>query len=191
MSNQEEKLERIKENKNIRAERENEVREIFAKRLTSARLASGKNKNTISQDTGVGLSMLGAYESAEKTAGVATAKVLADYLEVSLDWLCGENPDKRTLLNVNDPWLNIPPVYAMLAILNRYSPEIELGDGNGSPYVTLSFKCDKIYSPDGELLREFFNSFMPIYLLENSEVECAEAIEAIAVALTKKYINKL
>ncbi len=187
----EEKRKRAEENKEVRIKKEDKIRETFAKRLFSARQSSGKNKSTISQDTGVGLSMLGSYESAEKTAGVATAKILADYLGVSLDWLCGEGPDKRTMLNVNDSWLDIPPFYALLVILNKYSPQITIGDGEKTPDVRLSFNLRSFGFPGEKPLVDFFKYYEQILQFEKSGLECGVAIDVIIAELAKKYIDVL
>lgn len=191
MGIREEKRKRVEESKEIRLKKEEIIRGTFAKRLVSARQSSGKNKSTVSQDTGVGLSMLGSYESAEKTAGVATAKILADYFGVSLNWLCGEGPDKRTMLNADYAWADIPPLYAMLVILNKYSPQIKIGDGKKTPDVTLSFNLNFFGLGGEKPLADFLKYYEQIYQFERSGLDCGIAIDVIIAELIKKYVDVL
>lgn len=180
----------IEENKKNRAEKEDEIREIFAERLATARRNSGKNKNTISKDTGIALSMLGSYESAGKTASVTTAKLLADYLGVSLDWLCGAETDNMTPRSPDD-WQDIPPVYAFVTILDKYNPLIEFGDRETSPYITMSFNNYSSLDTKELALKKFIQLYKMFCGLAGQGIDCDEYIDKLLTSLIKEYENKL
>lgn len=174
-------------NKVIRDAKDESIKKQFAKRLKSIRTKQDKNKTKVAFDNGINLSMISSYEGGTKVPGVTTAKILADYFGVSLDWLCGKEPDKDTLLHSDDPYSVIPLVYSFLSILNAYSPEIIIGDGEETPYVTLEFKCKRVDSLDGNTLKEFFSEYEAIRLLEKHDGDYAEVIYQITLHLIEKY----
>ena len=187
---EETKREETERVKNKRQKEEDEIREFFSDRFTSAQESVGKNDATVSRETGVNQSMIGSYSKGKKAPSVYTAKYLAKYFGVSLDWLCGDDIDSRTELNSNDVWLNIPIAYALLAILNKFSPKIDIGDGINSPHVTLSFNYNKLYYLGDKTLKDFFKAYEPITILENSNCESdatANAVDTLLKDLAKTY----
>ncbi len=176
--------------KNKRQEAEDNIRKKFSKRFISAQESVKKNNATISRETGVNESMIGKYGTGEKAPSLYTAKYLAKYFGVSLDWLCGDEIDLRTELNSNDVWLNIPIAYALLAILNKFNPKIDIGDGINSPHVTLSFNYNELYYLGDKTLKDFFKAYEPIKILENSNCESdatSNAIDTLLKDLAKTY----
>lgn len=184
---QKEETERVK---NKRQKEEDEIRTSFSKNFTSAIKSIEKNKATVSRETGVNESMIGSYSKGGKYPNVCTAKYLAKYFGVSLDWLCGDDIDSRTKLNSNDVWLNIPIAYALLAILNKFSPKIDIGDGINSPHITLSFNYNELYCLGDKTLKDFFKAYEPISILENSNYESdatANAVDTLLKDLANTY----
>lgn len=74
--------------------------ELFAKRLKEARQNKGIKQKELSELTGISVAMLSAYENPNAKAGknptLSTAYTLANALDVSIDWLCGNDLDRST-----------------------------------------------------------------------------------------------
>lgn len=119
--------------------------ELFAKRLREARTKKGLTQKELAQITGISGAMLSAYESTGAKAGknptLATAYTLANCLDVSIDWLCGNDSvaitdDTEIILSVlmklifSDMRVNLneeyfqyeaPPVYQLMFDLEHNS----------------------------------------------------------------------
>ena len=74
----------------------------FSKRLGSLITQSGETLSEISSKTGIATGSLSKYQNDEAQASVAKLLVLADYFEVSADWLLGITDTKTRNESVQD-----------------------------------------------------------------------------------------
>lgn len=155
----------------------------FSKKMVMAREKSNITQKELAEKIGTSNTHVSRYEKGEQAPTLISAKLIADTLNVSLDWLCSEEVEEE---KKND-WANLPIIYALLAVLNKYNPKIDLRDDEEAPCVTLSFNCKRIDSGDGKKLQKFFHDYLPVQYLENSGGEVAEAIDIIIENLIKKY----
>lgn len=156
----------------------------FSKKMVMARQKiPNMTQDKMAKKIGTSNTHVSRYEKGEQAPTLISAKLIADTLNVSLDWLCSEEVEEE---KKND-WANLPIIYALLAVLNKYNPKIDLKDDEEVPCVTLSFNCNRIGSGDGKKLQKFFHDYLPVQYLENSGGEVAEAIDIIIENLIKKY----
>lgn len=66
-----------------------EYKNIFAKNLAFLVKESGKTIKEISEDTGIPTGSLSKYQNGQAEAGIEKLSILANYFEVSTDWLLG------------------------------------------------------------------------------------------------------
>jgi Helix-turn-helix. len=64
-------------------------KEHFAEKLKKARKDSGYRQQQIEDITGINRTTLSRYENGEREPDIETLGLLADFYEVSLDWLVG------------------------------------------------------------------------------------------------------
>lgn len=70
--------------------------EVFAKRIKELREGRGMSVRQLAAELGIGNSSLSQYENCKRTPGIDVCKKIADYFDVSSDYLVGlsENPEK-------------------------------------------------------------------------------------------------
>ena len=69
-------------------------KEVFCLRLKAARKELGISQLDVSKDTGINQSKLSKYENGNLEPDLETLGKLANYYQVSIDWLLG-NPHNR------------------------------------------------------------------------------------------------
>lgn len=68
-----------------------DFKELFGQRLREARRAAGMKQKELGAKIGVGEAAIAQYEAGSNTTPLERAVMLADVLDVSLDWLCGRS----------------------------------------------------------------------------------------------------
>ena len=66
-------------------------KEVFAIRIKAIRTDLGLTQNTVSKETGIDQSRISKYEAGELQPDLEKLGILANYYQVSIDWLLG-NP---------------------------------------------------------------------------------------------------
>lgn len=66
-------------------------KEVFTLRIKAIRNDLGLTQNTVSKETGIDQSRISKYESGELEPDLEKLGILANYYQVSIDWLLG-NP---------------------------------------------------------------------------------------------------
>lgn len=69
-------------------------KEVFAERLKTARKKAGYTQAQIAQITGISQSNLTKYETERLEPSLETLGILAQFYNVSIDWLLGVTIDK-------------------------------------------------------------------------------------------------
>ena len=69
-------------------------KEVFAIRIKSIRKELGLSQICVSKETGIDQSRISKYETGELQPDLEKLGILANYYEVSIDWLLG-NPHKN------------------------------------------------------------------------------------------------
>lgn len=64
-------------------------KEFFAERLKNARIEAGYTQQQVEDMTGVSRAKLSHYETAKREPDIETIGILANFYEVSIDWLFG------------------------------------------------------------------------------------------------------
>lgn len=64
-------------------------REGFPSKLKKARNNTGFTQREVAQETGITASVLARYETGKLEPNIETLGILADFYNVSLDWLVG------------------------------------------------------------------------------------------------------
>lgn len=70
-------------------------KETFPQKLKKARKQTGFTQNEVSADTGIPRSTLANYEAGRTEPDIETIGILADFYNVSVDWLFGTNGGKN------------------------------------------------------------------------------------------------
>lgn len=70
-------------------------KECFAPRLKKARADTGFTQRDVAKETGITASVLARYETGKLEPSLETLGILADFYEVSLDWLLGTKGEKK------------------------------------------------------------------------------------------------
>ena len=174
----------VSEKKTAEQER---LRICFAQRLKYACKDRNTNIYQISKQTGISSGLLGSYVKGEKSPTIYNAKIIADCLGVSLDWLCGEG-DLSSGIN---PWMNYSIPNAFLAILDKYEPEIQIK--NKSPYVVLSFTFSRFIDThdNRKSLVEFLNAYSSLVDTINTFEGEYEDFNKFYIQLARKYKDKI
>ena len=68
--------------------------ETFAQKLKKARYDTGFSQEEVSMDTGIPRSTLANYEAGKREPDIETLGILADFYQVSTDWLIGTKGGK-------------------------------------------------------------------------------------------------
>lgn len=69
--------------------------EVFSERLKSLRLELNMTQKEFAERIGVTAAALSAYENNQKNPSIAVAKRISEKFNISLDWLCGLNEQKK------------------------------------------------------------------------------------------------
>lgn len=69
-------------------------RENFAKKLISARKKTGLSQYVVAEETGIARSTIASYETARTQPDIENLGILADFYNVSTDWLIGTKGGK-------------------------------------------------------------------------------------------------
>lgn len=70
-------------------------KEIFAQRIKKARNDTGFTQKEIERETGIRQSDITKYENGKLEPNIEKLGILADFYEVSIDWLLGTKGTKR------------------------------------------------------------------------------------------------
>ena len=70
-------------------------KETFPQKLKKARKQTGFTQSEVSADTGIPRSTLANYEAGRTEPDIETIGILADFYNVSVDWLFGTNGGKK------------------------------------------------------------------------------------------------
>lgn len=68
-------------------------KEIFAERLLALRKEKNVSQQTLAEQLGVSFHQVSKMETGQRGASLEVACALADYFNVSLDYLCGRSDD--------------------------------------------------------------------------------------------------
>lgn len=76
--------------------------EIFAERLKRLREEHGLSTRALGEIVGTSNATISRYETGKRDPDLAIVHNIAQYFNVSIEYLCGEdiNPDKENLLNI-------------------------------------------------------------------------------------------
>lgn len=118
----------------------------------------------------------------------ADIKFLADFYNVSLDWLCTKHESETVKEHDKTPWRDIPPILALLQTLEYFGTNIEFRQSDEETFAKLSF-YENAFTPNNEQLKEFFVQYQAIYHLIKSGEPYAEAIDILTSHLAQKYKN--
>ena len=69
-------------------------KERFAKKLISARKKTGLSQYEVAEETGIARSTIASYETARTQPDIENLGILADFYNVSTDWLIGTKGGK-------------------------------------------------------------------------------------------------
>lgn len=69
-------------------------KESFAKKLISARKKTGLSQYEVAEETGIARSTIASYETARTQPDIENLGILADFYNVSTDWLIGTKGGK-------------------------------------------------------------------------------------------------
>jgi transcriptional regulator with XRE-family HTH domain len=69
------------------------TKEIFATRLSALRKCKGINQSQLAESAGVTFHQVSKMEKAQRAASIEVLCALADYFDVSLDYLTGRSDD--------------------------------------------------------------------------------------------------
>lgn len=175
-------------------EREEKAKNIYANVSTRLAEARKKEENGFSQQNlseylGTTNTRICKIEKGKANPSFADIKILADFLGVSLDWLCSNDEETAPTEEDNKtPWRDIPPILALIQTLEHFEPLIEYGTTDEEPFVKLSF-FESGFFANREHLKLFFEDYRPVERLIKSGDSCAEAIDLLSSHLSQKYKN--
>lgn len=127
-----------------------------------------------------------AYQKYESTSvekhndpSLDTTVKLAKELNVSVDWLLG----------LECPY-SVPAVEAMMIVLDSFSPDIKLGDGEDSPFLTLTFNENNADN-NGKEIKDFVEQYLFMKKVEieglQSKTDTTDIVNAIRNHLLDRY----
>lgn len=70
-------------------------KEGLPSKLQKAREESGFTQKEVANETGIDQSTIARYETGERKPNIENLGILADFYEISVDWLLGTNPSKK------------------------------------------------------------------------------------------------
>ena len=77
-------------------------KETFKQRIRAVRKELGLTQNIVSAETGINQSKLSKYESGELEPNIEQLGTLAEYYNISIDYLLGNTPTKYKEWKLND-----------------------------------------------------------------------------------------
>lgn len=183
--NEEKDQKQNNDKKDARTNKQGEIKSVYSKRLKIARENKGVKHNKVANDLGFQPNAIKQYEEANVEPSLSAAKILADYYNVSLDWLCGKND----LSSEITPWSSYHIAESFLAIIDRFNPDIKYDDK--SPDVTFSFKFDDYYMEKKYCLRDFIEAYLSLNKMVNIVNGSYEDFNEFYIKLLKDYEDKL
>ena len=141
---------------------------ILAQNLRKARTKTSNNytQQDIADYLNTTNARISKIERAKENPSFASIKMIADFLGVSLDWLCKKNEANSTEEAIPTPWVDIPPIQALLIALNHFEPTVEFYENNNKPCIKLTFSGNG-FPPYMEHLKPFFKQYQNIINLTN------------------------
>lgn len=67
----------------------------FAERLKEARIKKGLSQRDVERETGINYSTLSNFETGRRETNLENLKKLADFYEISIDWLLGREEKEK------------------------------------------------------------------------------------------------
>lgn len=116
-----------------------EIKDIFSSRLRKLRTAKGKEytRQRVADDLSISRASLEYYEKGQRLPDIEIAAKIADYYNVSVDYLLGRAKNKTTIQEKNDlcKYIRISEKAAdsILELLATYDDETELLQKNVTP----------------------------------------------------------
>ena len=135
----------------------NEENLVFSKRLKETRQSSGMSQADLAERANVTSATISAYESTGKSPSVNIAMRIAQALDVSLDWLCGNERYEAGGFNS----------FALLKVLKELRPKVKFEEHteNSSTHMVAKLIFDDglfddgIIDDDGDEI--YFVNFVP------------------------------
>lgn len=174
-------------------ERKELLTQTFSQRMKEARKRnSNMIQEVLAEAIGSNTSHISNYEKGKNLPNLINAVVLAEKLNVSLDWLCELEIQNEQNITEKDKdkedrdfWHTVSVAQALLIVLNRFNPTINITDDD-YPNITLCF--DKgLITRDNDRLKKYLNLYKQIQELERDGGEFAEAIDVIAEHLVNNF----
>lgn len=69
--------------------------EMFTQKIKKARLDAGYTQNQVAELTGISQSILSNLEKGKREPSIENLGILADFYEVSIDWLLGTKGNNK------------------------------------------------------------------------------------------------
>ncbi len=141
-----------------------DMKKSFSERLKEARGKAGLTQIELAEKVGSKQNTISMYEKGTQTPSLQLAYQIADELNVSLDWLCGFNPDSSNISCYQ--WL----IY--LDDLLNNPPEIQ-----GEKTISLddSFNNAVAIILTGEEMAEFFQKYKGIQTIRAMDIDLYKA----------------
>ena len=159
----------------------------LGERLRIAREAKDLSQHKLGRVINSKSSRISLIENGVQETGIFSVVKLADELGVSMDYLCNRErylekgvPEGATMWNV------IPPIQALLIVLDQFKPEIVIDANIASPSVTLNFNSKHTY-PGRDIYREFFLKYKLIEQIVDLGLDYAEDVDMLAKGYIEKY----
>lgn len=70
-------------------------KESFTQKIKKARLDAGYTQNQVSEATGISQSIIAYMETGKREPSIENLGILADFYEVSVDWLLGTKGNNK------------------------------------------------------------------------------------------------
>jgi len=164
---------------------------IFQKRLKEARETAKLSQAKLAEAADVTPATISSYENTEKSPSVAIAKRMAQVLDVSIDWLCGNESITASTMSA---------FFALITVLKKFKPRIEFEeqtkDGISKTAAKLIFDDGLFEVLCGDFLfgsiipeeiTNFFKEYSNIQTVKNMQLLSSEQIENLETDLLKKY----
>lgn len=169
-----------------------DVKNIFANRLKKIRLARDMSQAELGRKTGITAATLSAYEKGLKTPNLSSAVELARALNISIDWLCGEEYESLTIRKTNYIkfedianaiiWLSTN-ICGRIDIVNNY---IEVVDPDtGVEYDTYESVAHLIFTQ--KEIVELLSGLMKLKQLYDEEILSLDLYNSSVEGLINKY----
>lgn len=127
----------------------------FGKQLRLLRKEKNLTLRELEEQTGITYSALGKYERDERQPDFDTLEKLANYFDVSIDWLLGRTTGARSIYNNY-----VKPVFKVIKILEAKNESDQLTLEETELFRTLKDYIDEddgIYPEIADLAKEYLN----------------------------------